>query len=328
MRRQIRPLATRLLITSVLAATALSGCSSSGHHTTPSTPTAATSPASAADITVGGGFGAKPTVTIPAGAAPSELAKRVLVQGHGSTVGKGDTLIANYSGQTWQAKDGKQNVFDSSFDRGTPAAFVIGVGSVIPGWDKTLVGQHVGSRLLLSIPPADGYGSSGQSSANISGTDTLVFVVDLVASYRPDAAAIGRPLSKLPTTDFPKITNPVDSAPRILSVAGVKAPAKPTSTLVATGTGAGIVTTKSLVLQIVQTDIATGKTTTSSWGKAPQVVTAKSVLSIAAVLAGQRIGSRVVVLAPPIAATAATASQAAQPASPAQVLIVDVVGQF
>jgi peptidylprolyl isomerase len=56
------------------------------------------------------------------------------------------------------------------------------VGQVIPGWDKGLVGQTVGSRVLLVIPPADGYGSAGSPQANIKGTDTLVFVVDILAA--------------------------------------------------------------------------------------------------------------------------------------------------
>jgi len=34
--------------------------------------------------------------------------------------------------------------------------------------------------VLLVIPPAEGYGTSGNSQAGISGTDTLVFVVDIL----------------------------------------------------------------------------------------------------------------------------------------------------
>ncbi|MEO6701605.1 MAG: FKBP-type peptidyl-prolyl cis-trans isomerase [Jatrophihabitantaceae bacterium] len=321
MRFQPRSLAA-LALTIVVAA----GCASSSHRSPSSS--APSSTGAAAGVRVSGGFGSKPAVTVPDQPAPTSLGKQVLVQGSGATVAKGDTLIANYSGQTWAPKDGKVNVFDSSFDRGHPAAFQIGVGSVIPGWDKALVGQKIGTRLLLTVPPTDGYGSTGQSSANISGTDTLVFVVDVVGSYAPNASAASRAVAKLPTSDFPRLTNPSGHQPAILSTAGVHAPKKAIATLVATGSGAAISSAKSLVLQIVQTDIATGKKTASSWGKAPQVVTAQSVLGIAPVLSGQKVGSRVVVLAPAIAATAATASQAAQPASPAQVLIVDVVGQF
>ena len=62
------------------------------------------------------------------------------------------------------------------------SATVIGEGQVIPGWDTGLVGQTVGSRVMLVIPPADGYGSAGDSQAGIKGTDTLVFVVDILAA--------------------------------------------------------------------------------------------------------------------------------------------------
>jgi peptidylprolyl isomerase len=33
---------------------------------------------------------------------------------------------------------------------------------------------------MLIVPPKDGYGSTGESSAGIKGTDTLVFVVDVL----------------------------------------------------------------------------------------------------------------------------------------------------
>ena len=56
------------------------------------------------------------------------------------------------------------------------------MGQVVPGWDKTLVGQNVGSRVILAIPPEEGYGKQGQPDAGISGTDTLYFVVDILGA--------------------------------------------------------------------------------------------------------------------------------------------------
>ena len=47
-------------------------------------------------------------------------------------------------------------------------------------WDQAIVGKSVGSRLLLSIPPEKGYGKAGNPRAGIRGTDTLVFVVDIL----------------------------------------------------------------------------------------------------------------------------------------------------
>ena len=79
-------------------------------------------------------------------------------------------------------------VFDASWRHGTsgqPYGFTIGTSpsQVIVGWDKGLVGQTVGSRVLLVIPPADGYGKTGSPQAGIKGTDDLVFVVDILGTF-------------------------------------------------------------------------------------------------------------------------------------------------
>jgi FKBP-type peptidyl-prolyl cis-trans isomerase len=124
------------------------------------------------------GPGKAPSVTIPKADAPTTLQDKTLIDGTGPVVRKGQALIAQYEGRIW--KTGK--VFDSSWSRGTPAAFPIGTGKVIPGWDKALVGKKIGSRVLLVVPPADGYGKNGAAQAGIKGDDTLVFVVDIVGA--------------------------------------------------------------------------------------------------------------------------------------------------
>ncbi|GII99228.1 peptidylprolyl isomerase [Sediminihabitans luteus] len=122
-----------------------------------------------------GTFGDKPTLTFPEGGAPAGLHVKVLEEGTGRTVAKGDTIVVNYYGQVWEG-----GMFDNSYDRGATIDFPIGVGAVIGGWDKGLVGQNTGSRVLLSIPPEHGYGMRGVPQAGIGGGDTLVFVVDVV----------------------------------------------------------------------------------------------------------------------------------------------------
>jgi peptidylprolyl isomerase len=310
----------------ILPALIVTACSSASHAS--SSPSAAAGIKSTVGVTVSGAFDSTPTVVVPDSAAPATLTQQVIKQGAGAVVAKGDTLVANYVGQTWAPKSGKVNVFDSSFSRGAPAAFVIGTGQVIPGWDKTLVGKTLGSRVLLTIPPADGYGSGGQSSANISGTDTLVFVVDLIATYGPNASAPGTAVANIPTAGLPQITNVPGKEPTITGTTGVKAPTAPVSTLLVKGSGAAIDSSKTLVVQVVETDIATGKQTQATWGQAPQTVAGSEVLSVADKLTGQNVGSRALVLIPATPAIAATASAAAQPAAPAEVLIIDVVGQF
>ena len=112
----------------------------------------------------------------------------------------------------------------------------------------------------------------------------------------------------MPTTDFPQITNVPAKEPTIISTAGVKVPTSPTSTLLVAGTGAKIDSAKMLVLQLVETDLATGTNTESSWGQAPQTDSASSVLGIADKLTGQNIGSRAVVLLPATGAVPATST--------------------
>ncbi|MBE6484725.1 MAG: FKBP-type peptidyl-prolyl cis-trans isomerase [Actinomycetaceae bacterium] len=124
--------------------------------------------------TVNGSFGETPELTFPDTDAPQGLHVVVLEEGTGPTVQAGREIEVDYHGQIW---DGA--VFDSSFNRGAPTSFPIGVGVVIQGWDQGIVGKNVGSRLLISIPPEKGYGRSGNPRAGIKGTDTLVFVVDI-----------------------------------------------------------------------------------------------------------------------------------------------------
>lgn len=127
-------------------------------------------------VTASGKFGEKPTLTFDGSPAPAELQVEVLEKGDGPVVKAGDQLSCNYLGQVW---DGA--VFDNSYDRGEPLVFPIGMGWVIEGWDEALVGQTIGSRVLITIPPDMGYGPAGQPAAGIKGDDTLVFVTDIVA---------------------------------------------------------------------------------------------------------------------------------------------------
>ncbi|HET6693026.1 MAG TPA: FKBP-type peptidyl-prolyl cis-trans isomerase [Pedococcus sp.] len=120
------------------------------------------------------------TITIPKGQKPpAKTVGQLLIEGEGAEVKAGQRIRVTYTGALW--KDGKN--FDSSAN--SPEGYfetVIGQGQVISAWDTQLVGKKVGSRLLLVVPPKDGYGAAG-SPPKISGTDTLVFVVDILAAY-------------------------------------------------------------------------------------------------------------------------------------------------
>jgi peptidylprolyl isomerase len=105
------------------------------------------------------------------------LQEATLIKGDGPEVTSGQNLMVNYLGQVY----GSDKPFDESFSK-EPFQTGIGIGAVVKGWDEGLVGQTVGSRVLLAIPPKLGYGEAGNEGAGIKGTDTLYFVVDILAA--------------------------------------------------------------------------------------------------------------------------------------------------
>jgi FKBP-type peptidyl-prolyl cis-trans isomerase len=152
-----------------------------------------TASASGTQVSNGGGTlptvsakaGGAPTLTFPSSPPPSGLVTKTLIKGKGPAVAKGDLVIVQYVGYIWRTKKPFTSG-SSSWAAGMPVGFVIGASpeQVIPGWDKALVGQTVGSRVLISIPPSEGYGSSGSSQAGIKGTDTLAFAVDIIDAIK------------------------------------------------------------------------------------------------------------------------------------------------
>ncbi len=116
----------------------------------------------------------RPTVTFPDSAIPTEFMLTVLKLGDGPTVADGDDVVVHYEGINWNTGV----IFDESWARGEPATF--NTSQVIPGFTQALVGQQVGSQVLVVIPPDLGYGPAGGSPPNIGATDTIVFVIDIL----------------------------------------------------------------------------------------------------------------------------------------------------
>lgn len=119
----------------------------------------------------------EPTITMPKTNPPTDLQVETLKKGTGAVVKDGATVTIHYTGALWAT--GK--VFDSSWTRGTPATFA--TTGVVSGFGKAMIGQTVGSQVVAVIPPAEGYGATGDGSGTISGTDTMVFVIDILAVH-------------------------------------------------------------------------------------------------------------------------------------------------
>lgn len=116
-----------------------------------------------------------PTVTIPESDAPTETTIATLKQGDGYEVQEGDTPLIQYQGVKWSNGE----VFDQTWDGGTPIAYP--TTNYVEGFQKALVGQQVGSQVLVVIPPAEGYGEGEINEEDLTG-ETLVFVIDILGA--------------------------------------------------------------------------------------------------------------------------------------------------
>jgi peptidylprolyl isomerase len=122
---------------------------------------------------------AAPAMKIPSAAPPAKLQISSVIQGTGQPVRAHQLVVFHDVGQIW--RNGK--VFESSRDRGRPDSVVVGTGQMLAGWDRAVVGRPVGSRVLVVIPPRDGYGAKGHAASGITARDTLAFVIDIIAAY-------------------------------------------------------------------------------------------------------------------------------------------------
>jgi hypothetical protein len=272
-----------LLLPLLLISPAVAACADDG-----ATDAAATASSVAGDLpAVTGDFGETPEVTLAEGEPPDELQIVVLQEGDGPTVQSGDQLVADYAGWLWEGGE----PFDSSFERGEPSSFQIGTGRVIGGWDEGLVGQNVGSRVLLVIPPDAGYGTTGSGDA-IPPDATLVFVVDLVNTI--SRSSTGVPVADVPD-GLPIVTGEQGTEPAVEFPDGAEPAAESDATLLIAGEGSAIPADATLVADVIQYAWGETEPTYSSWQQSPVPLKATELPGLAEALAGQGAGSRVLV---------------------------------
>ncbi|MEU3298461.1 FKBP-type peptidyl-prolyl cis-trans isomerase [Streptomyces sp. NPDC006678] len=245
-------------------------------------------------ITAGQKFGEKPTLAKGEGKPPKDLKVEVISEGKGQALKKGDQAQVNYLGQLW---DGDKP-FDNSFDRGEPFPVTIGGGGVIEGWQKALDGQKVGSRLEVSIPPALGYGATGQG--DIPPNATLVFVMDIVKGTTLPTTAKGTDVAQ-DNLDLPKIGTNTDGKAPSITVPQKPAPTKLVSNYVIEGSGPAVKAGDTVAVQYKGVLWKDGKEFDSSYSKgAPVTFPLASVIpGWSKGLEGKKVGSRVLLVVPP-----------------------------
>jgi peptidylprolyl isomerase len=116
-----------------------------------------------------------PSLSLEGASRPAGIYVAEVKTGSGDVVAATDSVTVNYLGVVWSTGE----VFDGNFGS-APAQFSL--DNVIEGFRLGLVGQKVGTEVLVSIPAAYAYGeSTSSSSSQLAGQD-LLFLIDVVAT--------------------------------------------------------------------------------------------------------------------------------------------------
>ncbi|MGB3481006.1 MAG: FKBP-type peptidyl-prolyl cis-trans isomerase [Mycobacterium sp.] len=116
---------------------------------------------------------AAPLINVTGPFSVPETQVHTLQAGDGPVVADTAEVSVCYMGVN--GRDG--SVFDSSYERGTPVEFPL--DGVVPGFQKAIAGQTVGSTVAVAVTSADGY-PDGQPAAGIQPGDTLIFAIKIL----------------------------------------------------------------------------------------------------------------------------------------------------
>ena len=95
----------------------------------------------------------------------------VLTEGNGEIPADSNRVSVQYEGKLLN-----DTIFDSSYQRGEPAKFL--VKQVIPGWQKALTSMPVGSTWMVYIPQEQAYGE--RDGGKIPPFSCLIFKIEML----------------------------------------------------------------------------------------------------------------------------------------------------
>ena len=104
----------------------------------------------------------------------------LLNERNGKKPNKGQNVSVHYKGMLL---DG--TVFDSSYQRGEPISFSVGIGQVIAGWDEGIQMLNEGTKARFVIPSDLAYGPNG-NPPSIPGNSVLEFEIELLEIQKPE----------------------------------------------------------------------------------------------------------------------------------------------
>lgn len=226
-----------------------------------------------------------PELVIPAPWGIDETRAEVITEGGDQLLNENSTATLNYVG--YNATTGE--IFDSSWERGTPATFPL--QGVVPGFQKGLDGQAVGSRVLIAMPSEDGY-AQGNAGAGIEVGDTIVFLVDIISANFDEATGE----EVVPAEGLPAVEM-TDEGPELATPSG-EVPAELVVQPLITGTGPEVQAGMDIQVKYRSWVWSTGALHEDAW-YSQQGPLDTLIEGWKQGLAGQPVGSRVMLVVPP-----------------------------
>lgn len=324
MRRSVRVISAvlaGLLVTGAGLSACADGKKSAADPSATSTAAATMPAATGGTVKVTGSTKAKPVVSMPKPFHVDKTTATVIDKGTGPKLKAGELARVDYVGINATTND----EFDSSWKRNATSVFPLTEGGLITGFITGLVGQQVGSRVEISVAPADGY-PQGNSSINVLPTDSLVFVIDIRDSGPMLAKASGKAVAS--PAGFPRVTVK-DGIPTSVAADTSKVAATKSAVLVQ-GTGATVEKGKFLSFNYIAATAKDGKLFDNSFGtqpiEVPSVTDDLGIPGLSTALQGHKVGSRIIIVAPKALSSTTATPPAGVGKDDTLVFVVDILG--
>ncbi|GAA2394181.1 FKBP-type peptidyl-prolyl cis-trans isomerase [Streptomyces glaucosporus] len=285
---------------------------------------------------VTGKVGEEPKITVPEDAeAPEEAATKVVAEGKGDKMAKGDFVRMNVlmtnNGQelinTWKqqpqgAPEGgaqrQEIVRLDGEQQGLPAPVM-----------DALIGERAGGRVLIEGTAKSIMGGEINPQLGINESDSMVWVVDAVAAAKTDAKAEVSGEQAPVEEGMPEVEARKQKAAAITVPKGEKAPKKLRQQVLIEGDGPEVKAGDGLIAQYTGVKWEDGEKFDSSWdhggATAFQIGTGSVVKGWDQALVGKKVGDRVLLVIPPELAYGSNPQS--ELARNTLVFVVDIVGK-
>ncbi|MFT8704473.1 FKBP-type peptidyl-prolyl cis-trans isomerase [Bifidobacterium aquikefiricola] len=292
-----------------------SASSSSSSPTTSSSATGRDSTAKLTGVTAKGALGKKPTISFKTPLKASDGASAILQEGDGATIKDGDRVC--YQGIALSAETGKE--VQSTWEANTPQCdVVVNSKSLGAARYKLFEGQKLNTTIAIA---------STDTSQTTSSSGSYVMALTFVSLSKALTRAEGDKVTDIPS-NLPKVTLASNGKPSIDLNGYTPGKTLVVQTLIK-GKGATVKDTNTVSANYTGWLASDAKQFDSSWdrGSASDFSLSQVISGWKKGLAGQTVGSQVLLIVPPDEGYGSTA-QNSIPANSTLIFVVDILAAY